>query len=418
MSGNNNNNNNGNGNDDEDLLKQISAGAMIQHDDGIPHGEIINFFNNNLHGSAGATFWWKAAGELEVWEGHVSYNEAQRNYVAMFKSKNTPNIQKYFNADISSLPSIPVVIPNKDATYFKIELDAIYSSRRAGTASISRPNNNNNSSNANNNNSNNNNNNSSSQQQNNNNNNNNGGSNNNNNSRPVPSVSSAPTNNNFRSNSNSNNNNDSDNDSDDGRDHAWDQRAGCTSDNIMVKTPPVEWAMVLQEYSDHEKEQINKEYRRLNWGLREGWHERPAERAHVECWNLHFEMLYINNLERGELRNKIIRAMQHTETAMLILCAQKDKRVFIDYKGMAQADVLASPNPNVRHFASFVTRRAPSAAAARASSASKGGKAKSKFAARPDVCFKCKAAGQTTAFSACKTHNKKLSGNDTAAPQH
>jgi hypothetical protein len=429
---NNNNNNNDNDNIGDDQLVELFPGAVIQEDDGIPHQKIIEFLNKNIRGTTDATFWWRGALQLETWEGHITYNQNTQEYVAMFKSKTTSNIDKYFHANIASLPSIPVVIPSKDATYYKIELDPVYGSKRAGTVRGS--NNNNNNNNNGNNNNNNNNNNSSSSQQNNNNN------NNNNSSRsvhfePSNTFSSAPTNNNFRSSSNNSNNNgsnnnnnnnrndddhlnNSDDDSEDGVDRAFKSLPKSASDNLMMAHSPDQWGVQLQSLTDEEKIAVNKEYRRLQWGLRDGWHNRPLVFALVSNWNLFFEMLYIDNIQRGPHRDKIIVNMQRTEAAIMLHLASKDKRNFIDYRGLAQANVKESDNPNVRHLASFITQRAGPRSG---SAGRRGGSAKGRdktFGAGKDICYKCKAAGQSVAFSACKTHNKKLSGNDSAVPKN
>ena len=425
----------GNGNDDDELV-ELFPGAMIQNDQGIPHKDVISFLDDNYRGPTDATFIWRGGGDLETWEGNISYTPHKKHYVAMFKLKYNETLKKYFHgSEIAGRPSIPVVIPNKDATYYKIELDPVYGSTRAGTASpvnnnngSTNTNNSNNNNNGGNNNSSNNNNNNSSSQQNNGDGNNN---NNNNNSRavrfePSSTFSSAPTNNNFRSTSNSNNNNDndhlndSDNDSDDGIDRAFKSRPKVSADNVMAETHPSLWQRELQQYSDEAKLQINRDYRRVVWKLRDGWHLRPIEYALVSAWDFHFKCLYIDCIHKGPIRDGMINVMQHTETAILLLQAQKDKRNFIDYQGMAHAEAKESENPSLRHIATFVTKRT-GGGGARAGSAGRkrGGSANGrfKFGGGKDICYKCKDAGQSTAFSACKAHNAKLSGNAKAAPQ-
>ncbi len=423
-----------NNNNNTKIARQLTEPKHMRNSDGIPHDLIANNLGSLPNDQFPVTVFveWKSGttqdATIERWIGQLSRNAADGQHFLTFASNQTENIEKYFDADDDGVPADCVVaIPHANTIYFEIKLNRKVASELSLNASVVRNNNSTTTNNNSNSNNNNNNNNSSSSQQNNNGGNN--SNNNNNNSSRAALLSSAPTNNNFqRSSSNNNNNNnynddehlnDSGNDdSDDGIDEAFEKRPNTVSDNIMMRTPPSRWQVELQGFTDEEKHHIKKEYRRLAWNLRDDWHTRSDLKALVSNWNLFFEFLYIDGIERSSRRNKIIANMQDTETAILLRLAARDKRNVIDYQGLAQADVLESSNPTIRHVASFITRR-PAGAVRTGSQARKRPPRSSsgKFGPGKDICYKCKDPRPTAAYSTCKTHNKKLSGNAKAAPQ-
>jgi hypothetical protein len=122
----------------------------------------------------------------------------------------------------------------------------------------------------------------------------------------------------------------------------------------------------------------------------------------------------------------MITQFQVTELAILTVTKARQRGVTIDYRGIREETTRASPNDVANLVDKYVSVKGASKYGDKKRSSSSKFKSSSSISFRgknnnnnnTDNCRKCAEENKTVLFSKCSKHNKRLSGNASAAPQH
>lgn len=220
-----------------------------------------------------------------------------------------------------------------------------------------------------------------------------------------------------------------DSDGEPGADTAFDKPPVITPPGLLNSTPPSRWAIVLHPLGITQIEFEKDKYMRSTLGITDADYKNTTDVGLIEAWLMCFKFLFINVVAPGPDRDGIIKTFQVVERG---LKARKNNAVpgnQVDFTALNAVNAQQHPNPVIAQVDAYTTRQARSTSArnggrgggGRGRSSSRNRKGKGLTFSKPN-CQKCTADGNPAQlFATCTKHNFKApgyKGNASAAPQH